>query len=113
MPTLLQPQPGNGSSPLKSRRFAFTPRRQDLPNIQSGRCRSHEYGLEARWFTMNAALDRTVRVVEGDGDGYGRFVADILSRGLVKAGYARWFPATRRATAGSRWGASVGAVCGC
>jgi micrococcal nuclease len=58
-----------------------------------------EDGDAARWFTANAALDRTVTVIERDFDRYGRMVADIvlpdgraLNRELVKAGRARWYP---------------------
>jgi endonuclease YncB( thermonuclease family) len=54
-------------------------------------------GDEAKWFTHDAAIDRTVRVTETDTDRYGRMVAvvtltdgRVLNHALVRAGHAWW-----------------------
>lgn len=55
-------------------------------------------GQQATWFTTDAAMDRTVQVIQHDTDRYGRMVADIvlpdgrmLNKELVRSGNAWWY----------------------
>ena len=57
-----------------------------------------EGGPQATWFTRDAAMDRTVTVIQHDTDRYGRMVADIvlpdgrvLNKELVRSANAWWY----------------------
>jgi micrococcal nuclease len=60
--------------------------------------KNQDDGDAARAFVLDAAMGRTVQVVQHDTDRYGRMVADIvfpdgsvLNREVVKAGHAWWY----------------------